>query len=72
MRPTAGHIVALKWSMENIFSCPEQAMFIGRHLMWVGWLVILTLFMHLYLQVAQRFCLKANRLAHQMRLRFGG
>ena len=54
------------------FQAAGRAMSIGRHLMWVGWLVILTLSMHLYLRAAQRFCLKANRLAHQMRLRSGG
>ena len=46
VRPTAGHMVALHWSMSNIFNVKPGDV-LGLLRMWVGWLDILILFTHL-------------------------
>ena len=55
IRSTAGHIVALKWSMENIYNCrPGDVYWAASDVGWVGhsYIVYAPLFM-----AAQLFCL---------------
>ena len=65
VRDIGGHIVALKWTMKNIYNIDEGDVWWSASD--IGWIVgHPILFMLLYLKVAQLFYLKVNQLGLQM------
>ena len=63
VRDIGGHIVALKWTMKNIYNIDMLMIFGGQPVILVGLLDTLILFMLHYLKDVLLFCLKENQLA---------
>jgi acyl-CoA synthetase (AMP-forming)/AMP-acid ligase II len=61
VRDIGGHIVALKWTMKNIYNI-DEVIFGGLQVILVGLLVTLILFMLLCLKDVQQYYLKESQL----------